>query len=126
MDKYTVLGVDGSVDVAASVASYSQALSSWVSQNEVPVERIESAVEAVFDTHPSRILLDTLVSYAAHNFGANPDNFTSVCNRIRSYVRSQCANNTGRIDIVGGKGGGVSRLARPGEPVPARTSRTTA
>lgn len=121
MDKHTVRGVDGSVDVAASVDSYRQALTDWVSRTEVSLEGIESAVEAVFDSHPGRIRLDALVSYAANNFGSTPENFTAVTNRIRSYVRGQCADNTGRIDIVGGKGGGVTRLARPGEAVPARS-----
>ncbi len=121
MDKHTVRGADGSVDVSASVASYTQALTSWVNTNELDASRIESAVEAVFDQFPSRIIMDTLVSYAAHNFGTTPDNFGSVCTRIRTYVRGQCANNTGRINISGGNGGGVLRLARPGEPVPVLT-----
>ena len=59
MDKYTKLGVDGSVDVAASALAYGEALSAWVAENEIPSDTISTAIEAVFDrpighgSHPS-------------------------------------------------------------------------
>ena len=122
MDKFTVRDSNGSVDVGASVAAYTQALSSWVSVNESPVESIERAVEAVFDSHPSTSRLPTpfLVSLAVQEMGADPSQFKSLSGRVSAYIKGQCADNTGRLDISKGNGGGVARLARPGEPVPAR------
>ena len=49
MDKYTVRGNDGSVDVAASVNVYAVTLSKWVDENEIPVADIEAAVDSVYN-----------------------------------------------------------------------------
>lgn len=122
MDKFTVRDAGGSVDVAASVASYREALNSWVSVNETPVEVIERAVEAVFDSRSSTQRLPTpfLVSLAVQEIGADPSQFKALSARVSAYVKGQCAENTGRLDTSKGKGGGVLRLARPGEDIPAR------
>lgn len=122
MDKFTVRDSSGSVDVNASVVAYSQALTDWVSANETPIEHIERAVEAVFDSRPSNVRLPTpfLVSLVVQEMKVDPDQFKPVSVRVAAYIKGQCAENTGRLDISKGKGGGVARLARPGEPVPAR------
>lgn len=126
MDKYTVLGADGTADVAASANAYAKALTEWKAQNEVPSETIETAVEAVFDRNPGRIPMPVLLSFATQELGATPETFRSLHDRVHAYVVGQSANNTGRIDIGRGKGGGVERLARPGEPVPARQTKKSA
>ena len=51
MDKNTVRSSDGSVDVSASVAKYTEALASWVSENEYDVEAVAAAVNTVLDAN---------------------------------------------------------------------------
>jgi len=122
MDKFTVRDSSGSVDVGASVAAYNRALTDWVSVNETPVESIERAVEAVFDSRPATPRLPTpfLTSLVVQEMNADPSQYKALSARVGTYIKGQCAENTGRLDISKGKGGGVARLARPGEPIPAR------
>jgi hypothetical protein len=131
MDKFTVTGEDGSVDVTASAAAYAKALTDWKATNEVPTETIEMAVEAVFDRFPSqRLSMPSLLSMSVHELGATPDQHKALTARVHAYVKGQCgldtAKNTGRVDIAIGKGGGVLRLSLPGQPVPARPAKKTA
>lgn len=127
MDKFTVRGTDGSVDVAASANAYAKALTGWVAQNELSSDTIETAIEAVFDRFPGqRLPMPALLSLTVAELGASPDQHKTLTSRVHAYVTGQSADNTGRIDIGKGKGGGVSRLALPGEEVPARTAKKTA
>jgi hypothetical protein len=126
MDKYSVLGVDGTVDVAASANAYAKALTAWKAENEVPSETIEAAVEAVFDRNPGRLPMPVLLSFATQELGATPETFRALHDRIHAYVVGQSAKNTGRIDIAKGVKGGVARLSRPGEEVPEREAKKTA
>lgn len=127
MDKFTVRGSSGSVDVVASANAYAKALTEWVAQNELSSETIETAVEAVFDRFPGqRLPMPALLSLSVAELGASPDQHKTLTARVHAYVTGQSADNTGRIDIGKGKGGGVSRLALPGEEVPARLAKKTA
>ncbi len=126
MDKYTVLGSDGTADVSLSASAYAKALVEWKAKNEVPSETIENAVETVFDRNPGRIGMPVLLSFATQELGATPETFRALHDRVHAYVVGQSAKNTGRIDIGKGKGGGVERLSRPGEPIPARAAKKTA
>lgn len=125
MDKYTVFASDGSVDVAASAASYAKTLTAWKVQHEVPTETIEAAVEAVFDRFQgTRLSMPALLHEAVSQLQGTPAQYKTLTERVQAYVSGQCglgeARNTGRLDIQKGVGGGVLRLARPGEEVPAR------
>lgn len=122
MDKFTVRGTDGSVDVAASANAYAGALAKWVAENEIPSEDIELAVEAAFDAHPGRLPMPALLSAAVNELGCTPAQFKTLTERCHAYVRGQAT--LGRLEIGKGKGGGVSRLARPGEPIPAKPAKT--
>lgn len=113
MDKFTVRDSNGSVDVAVSLASYSKALNNWVSVNETPVEVIERAVEAVFDSNSSRLPTPFLASLAVQGMNVDPERFQSLTNRVTTYIRGQVAS--GRLDSIKGKGGGITRLAVPGK-----------
>lgn len=126
MDKFTVRGTDGSVDMAASANAYTKALSEWCTSNETASETIETAVEAVFDRFDGRITVPALLGLALSELGATPAQHKSLENRVRAYVKGQCAGNTGRLDMVKGVGGGVQRLARPGQEVPARAAKKSA
>lgn len=126
MDKFTTRGADGSVDVAASANAYAKALTEWAAQNETPSETIEAAVEAVFDKFDGRIAMPALVGLALQELKATPEQHKALSTRVRAYIKGQNAENTGRLDIMKGVGGGVLRLARPGEEVPAERGRKTA
>lgn len=125
MDKYTVFGSDGAADVTASVDAYAKALAAWKQANEIPTDRIESAVEAVFDRFPGqRLPMPALLNLSVNELGGTPEQHKTLSTRVHAYVTGQCAKNTGRIDIGKGKGGGVSRLALPGQPIPARVAKS--
>jgi hypothetical protein len=131
MDKHTVFGSDGSVDVAASATAYSKALTAWKAQNEIPTETIEAAVEAVFDRFQGqRLSMPALLHEAVSELNGQPSQHKALTTRVQSYVAGQCgtgdARNTGRLDIQKGVGGGVLRLACPGEAIPARTAKKSA
>lgn len=121
MDKYMVRGTDGSVDVAASANAYALALTKWVAENEVPATDIETAVEAVFDQH-KKLPMPALLSAAVNELGSTPAQFKALTERCGAYVRGQAA--LGRLEIAKGKGGGVSRLALPGQPIPVKPAKT--
>lgn len=121
MDKFVVRGTDGSVDVAASANAYATALNKWVAENEVPVSDIETAIEAVFDQH-NKLPMPALLSAAVNELGATPAQFKALTERCGSYVRGQAT--LGRLEITKGKGGGVSRIALPGQPIPVKPAKT--
>lgn len=124
MDKFTVFGTDGSADVDASMEAYGEALATWKRTNEIPTDRIEAAVEAVFDRFPGqRLPMPALLSAAVLGLSATPDQHKALTARCHAYVTGQSASNTGRLDIGKGKGGGVLRLSLPGQPVPARPAK---
>jgi hypothetical protein len=126
MDKFTQRGADGAVDVAESAKAYAKALTEWAAQNETPTDTIEAAVEAVFDRFDGRIAMPALVGLALQELKATPDQHKTLSTRVRAYIKGQNAENTGRLDIMKGVGGGVARLALPGQPVPADRGRKSA
>lgn len=109
MDKFTVRNLDGSVDVLASVSAYSTALVKWVQEYETPVDAIEAAVEAVFDSHDGRIPMPALLSKVVNQLATDPEQFKTLTDRCRDYMKSQAH----RFETARGKGGGVKRLTRP-------------
>jgi hypothetical protein len=131
MDKYTVVSDDGSADVVASANSYAKALTEWKAKNEVPTDKIESAVEAVFDKYPGvRLSMPALVHESVSELRGEPTQHKALSARVQAYVTAQCGakekRNTGRLDIQKGVGGGVLRLAAPGQSVPARPAKKSA
>lgn len=124
MDKYTKRGMDGSVDVTASAQAYAAALTKWVAENEIASETIETAVEAVFDRFSgSKLPMPALLSLTVAELGGTPDQHKTLTNRVHAYVKGQCNENQGRLEISKGKGGGVQRLAKPGQTIPARAAK---
>jgi hypothetical protein len=110
MDKHTRRGTDGSIDVQASAQAYAKALTDWAAENEIPAEQIESAVNAVLDTHTAgRIPMPALLSLASQELGATPQTFKVLTDRVHAYVTGQVEAK--RLFVVKGKGGGVTREA---------------
>jgi hypothetical protein len=122
MDKHTVRDSSGAVDVAASANAYATALTKWCAENEVASDTIELAVETAFDRHPGRLPMPALLSAAVNELAPEPAQFKTLSQRVHDYVRGQA--KLGRLDIGKGKGGGVERLARPGEPIPAKPAKS--
>lgn len=130
MDKFTRFGSDGSADVAASAVAYADALSAWKAENEVPAETIEAAVEAVFDQFPgTKIPMPALLSAVVVSLAESPVQHGALNKRVHAYITGQADRDPatklcrGRLDIGRGKGGGVARLALPGQAIPARPTK---
>lgn len=109
MDKFTVRGVNGSVDVDASVAAYTQALSEWIGKNEVSVSDIDREVHAVFDSNPSAIPTTMLVHTVALSLTSDPAMFTAVSKQVHNFIKAQTALGT-QFTVVRGHNGGIVRL----------------
>jgi hypothetical protein len=122
MDKHTKFNTLGEVDVAASTNAYAVALTQWKQTHEIPTERIETAVETVFDRSNGKIPMPALVNFAVNELSNDPAAFKGLASRVHAYVTGQKV--AGRITVTNGKGGGVTRLARPGEPIPAPVAKT--
>jgi hypothetical protein len=119
MDKHMVRDATGSVDVLASATKYAEALSAWCTEHEVDSDTIEGAVEAVFDRHDGkRMPVPALLSMAVTELGASPEQHKALTARVQAYVKGQTA--AGRLEVGKGPKGGVARLAKPGEPIPAK------
>lgn len=120
MDKYTARNTDGSVNLTASVAAYTKALTDWITINEIDNDRIEAAVEKVFDRNNGRLPMPMLLSFAAAEVSNDPSQFKTLQKRIHAYVNGQKA--IGRIKVIQGQGGGVVRVVKPGEEIPVAKS----
>jgi hypothetical protein len=124
MDKYTIRNVDGSVNIDESMLAYGNALADWTANKENMSGNIETAIEAVFDRYPDkRLPMPSLLAYAVAELGTDPSQHKKMTTACHDYVVNQSAKNTGRIDIGKGKGGGVKRLAAPGQPIPVRPAK---
>lgn len=126
MDKFTVLNALGEADVAASANTYAKALTAWKELNEIATDRVETAVEAIFDRTPGSLPMPFLIDAAVNEISQDPAQFKTLSKRVRAYVKEQ--KQIGRLAVKPGKpgatGGGVSRLSRAGEPVPAPIAQT--
>lgn len=110
MDKFVQRDTDGAVDVDASAKAYAAALTEWCAKNEIPSDRIETAVNTVLDQYAGkRIPMPALLSAAVQELDGSPETFKVLSARVHSYVKGQA--NAGLLFIVKGKGGGVSREA---------------
>ena len=111
MDKFTKLTDTGAVDISASSAAYTAALTDWVASNELDSDLIDTAVNAVFDRHNSVIPIATLVSMSVAELGASPSQFSAFSKRVHAYVRGQIT--AGNYSSKKGAGGGCQRTPSP-------------
>lgn len=107
--KFIKRGSDGSVDVDASKEAYGTALTEWCAQNEIAADRISNAVNEVLDRHAGRIPMPALLSLSVQELNATPATFKVLSDRVHAYVKGQ--TEAGKLFVVKGKGGGVSREA---------------
>jgi hypothetical protein len=110
MDKYTVTGTDGSIDISASAAKYASVLTAWVTENEINPGEISSAINTVLGTSPNgRVAMPRLLNETVMKISSNPDNFSVMQKRVHAYITGQ--SKAGKLFIVKGKGGGVTAIA---------------
>lgn len=120
MDKFTSFDANGEADVAASANAYAKALTTWKTQNEIPTEQIETAVETVFDRATGVLPMPALVSFAVSEISQDPAQHKALTKRVHAYITGQ--KLAGRLSVKQGKMGGVTRLARVGEEQVAKTA----
>jgi hypothetical protein len=109
MDKYTKFNDDGSVDMSATVLAYSEGLSAWVKENEIPSDTISTAIEAVFDRFPGqRLPMPALLAAAVAELSATPEQHRALTKRCHEYVKGQA--KAGILFVTKGKGGGVANF----------------
>lgn len=111
---------DGSVDIKASGEAYVKALTDWVGANEISSDRLDTAIDAVFDENKdqTRFPKAGLVHLAVMHLGLNANQIGTVSERVSKYI-----TNNPRFLTVKGKGGGCERLCRAGETVPVRETK---
>jgi hypothetical protein len=109
MDKYTKYNDDGSINVTLSAQAYTDALNAWKLENEIPADRIESAVDAILAQKDGRVATPTLCHLAAISLGADVNTLKPISDRIHAYIKAQRA--AGKLFMVKGVNGGVSRTA---------------
>lgn len=106
LSSFVKRATDGSVDKAATVAQFSAALDTFVSETAEEQTNIANAVSAVFDKNlGQRITMPVLCANAAQVLNAQPSNWQALTEKVAAYVRS----NTSEYSIAKGKNGGVAR-----------------
>ena len=107
MDKlFVVRGVDGSVDVDASVSVFKKALADWVGKNEISAAALEKSIKTVFAKYPGKpISTATLVSMAAVEVSSDPEMYSTVSGALTNWIKAQIKNGT--LVVHRGKNGGV-------------------
>lgn len=123
-----VLGSDGKVDKAATLASCDSAIDKYVAQRETEQATIAECVGAIFDQYKGATLnMPFVQNEACRRLNASPANFKVLQDLAADYVRenSQGAKKEdGTVErpdslflITKGKGGGVTRRAdAPAKP----------
>lgn len=111
MDKFTVRGADGSVDMAASTEAYVKSLSEWVAEHDVSNTAIEAALDNVFDKNPGRVPTQFLASLAARDLVTKPEAFASMKQRVHSYIKTAVLSGE-KYTLLRGFGGGVARVSK--------------
>jgi len=109
MNKFTIR-TGSTVDIDASVAAYTEALTQWAADNDIPSDQIATAVNTVLDNADGeRVPMPALLNFAATELGSNYRNHSTLTDRIHDFVSAEV--KAGRLFTVKGSGGGVSRTA---------------
>jgi len=109
-----VRGANGLIDADATVALFTEQLSSYITNTEAKVAQVASAVSDVFDEHKGvRMNTPALVSFSLSKLGAGPANYSDLEEAVGLYVHAQArteSNPDGLFEITKGKGGGICRV----------------
>lgn len=110
MDKYTVVNSSGEIDISASTAKYSTALSTWVNENKIDTDTISEAVNSILSKYPGeRVKMPALLSEVTMAVSSNPENYSRDKKRIHSFITGQ--SKAGKLFVVKGSKGGVGLTA---------------
>lgn len=109
MDKFTVRDSNGFVDIQASVAAYSAALTEWITNNETDQQVISNAVESVLNAYPNQCVpMRALISKAVMQISDNPTQFNMLSNKVHNYIKGRVL--AGCLNVNKGRDGGVLRV----------------
>ena len=90
-----------SIDVAASQAAFSKALSIHIAERETQQEQIAEAVSALFDQYPgASINMPAVASMTAQKLRAQPENFGVISERVLDYVRANSQETKDEAGVV--------------------------
>lgn len=105
----------GLVDVAATVAAFTEAVTEYAGLQKADQENCAVAVASVWTDAPNlkTISLSALAGMAAHKMGATAGDLAVITERCADYIR----NAKALYKIAKGRNGGVSRVTA--EPTPA-------
>jgi len=105
-----VRSVGGEIDVQASLAEANRVIAEKVMEEQEEFGMIAQAVERVWDQRPTAkvMSIDALTSFALSEINAEPDQYSDLVERIKTYIRM----NTSLFHIAKGKGGGVVLISR--------------
>lgn len=108
--KYIVTDSSGNIDITASTAKYSSALSTWIDENEIPSDTISDAIKTVLSKYPNeRVKVPALLSEVTMAVISNPENFSGTEKRVRAVFTSD--KNAGKLFVMKGSNGGASLTA---------------
>ena len=108
--KYVVMDSSGNIDVTASTAKYSTALSTWIDETQIDPDMISEAVNSVLAKYPNeRVKMPTLLSEVTLKVSSNPDNYSRDLKRVHSFITGQ--SKAGKLFVMKGAHGGVTNVA---------------
>jgi len=116
-----VMNDDGSVNQMDSQEAFDTALANFLAERETETSTIAEAVSAVFDAPQhmgKRIKMDHLTSLTLNHLNAQLENYSTLQQRVKEYVRANSKGDNSLLVIGKGAGGGVGRRADlPVKPV---------
>lgn len=102
----------GTVDRKASTAAFESAVDKYIAESETEQSTIATAVGAVFDAHKGDALkMPILAAFTCQELNAQRENYSTLDERVRTYVRTNSEGDSSLFVISKGKGGGVRRRA---------------
>ena len=105
---YVQLGTDGNPNRDEAIARFSSQLDEYIASSRETIDRIATAVHAVFDSNRGqRLQMEPLLHLSLIQMGAQPSELTRLRTMIHSFIQA----STEVFKVAKGKGGGVMRLA---------------
>lgn len=106
-----VRGVDGSVDVEASVEAAREQILTFIAEREEQDTKIGEVVHGIFDKYRGSVIpMPALTSLVLQQLGASPETFKVLGEKVAEYLRGNAGEQGfSTFAISRGRGGGVKR-----------------
>lgn len=103
----TVVRTDGVIDVKATVALATEAITLHVMELEEQEQKIAVAVDAYFAKYPGQVLpMQAVISNVTQKLVKDLSEFSKVSNQVHDYLSS---NVPAKFTTQKGTGGGISK-----------------